>query len=216
MFRQGVKRAMSVAERVRAIRETHGDSIRDAEQRTGISRGTLHRMELGYAPRDLRATVERFAAAYGISVDELLAGQTPRGILEWRIRRLDRRERLRLVMIGLQGRVYLALEFLQDQFSSQLDLQRLSIASSLPRVEVETAIRNWRLSEPDRKTAEHIAAGIHAGFGISLDWMLTGYFADEMGLTVPVRCRIPVVAVNAQCARPVMRTSAAKVMEVVS
>lgn len=207
---------MSVAERIRTIRESRGDSIRDAEHKTGISRGTLHRIEQGYTPRNLRETVERFAAGYGVAATELMVGQTPNGVFEWRIRRLDRRERLRLIMAGLPARVHLALDFLADQFPHQVDAGRLALASALPITEVESALRLWRFAAPDRKTAEHLANGIHALVEISHQWLLTGCFADETGLRPPVRQRVPVMGVLAQKARPVSRASTGRVIEIIS
>ncbi len=169
---------------------------------TGISRSTLQRIEQGCDMRTMDSWLRQFARGYGVSEAELLEGQTPKGLFEWRIRMADRSEHLRLLMCSPQERAKLALDFLSDQFPNCLDLRRLATASLLPLSEVEAAIRLWRVSQPDLTTAAMLAEGLHILTGISRQWLLFGSFNTDKARGLAAASRLPRVAVGAQGARP--------------
>lgn len=198
---------MSVAERVRAIREAHGDSLREAARRTGISRSTLQRIEQGCDLRTLDTWLRQFARGYGVAEADLLDSRTPRGMFEWRIRQAHPTDRTAMAMLPIHGRVRLLLSFLQATAPAQLSPERLAAAAGLPAGEVEQALRTWRLRPPDLRTAQAIGLGLHTLFGISRTWILTGWLDEEEGIEGRLVDLLPKAAVLAQSARRPPRPS---------
>jgi DNA-binding Xre family transcriptional regulator len=68
-----VKQKHSVGERVRLLRQGRGWTQRQLEQRSGLERAFLSRLENGRTDLTL-SSLEKIAGAFGLSVSELLKG----------------------------------------------------------------------------------------------------------------------------------------------
>lgn len=66
---------MNVARRVARLRITHGESLREAARRTGVSHTTILRIEKGEVTGSFHETLQKIAAGYGTTLEYLLTGQ---------------------------------------------------------------------------------------------------------------------------------------------
>jgi len=66
---------MNVARRVARLRITHGESLREAARRTGVSHTTIARIEKGEVTGSYHETLQKIAAGYGTTLEYLLTGQ---------------------------------------------------------------------------------------------------------------------------------------------
>lgn len=66
-----------LGERLAKIRVAHGDSLRDAALRTGVSHTTLARLERGEIHHSSPRTLQKIADGYRISIEYLLTGREP-------------------------------------------------------------------------------------------------------------------------------------------
>lgn len=73
---------MSVGRRLARLRAAHGESLREAARRTGISHTTIARIEKGEVTGSFHHTLQQIAQGYGVPFQYLLSGgqeliQTP-------------------------------------------------------------------------------------------------------------------------------------------
>lgn len=68
-----VKKKNALGERVRLLRSNRGWTQRQLEQRSGLERAFLSRLENGRTDLTL-SSLEKIAAAFGLAVSELLKG----------------------------------------------------------------------------------------------------------------------------------------------
>jgi transcriptional regulator with XRE-family HTH domain len=66
---------MSVGQRVAQLRAAHGESLREAAIRTGVSHTTIARIEKGAVTGSFQHTLRQIAQGYGVPFEFLLSDQ---------------------------------------------------------------------------------------------------------------------------------------------
>lgn len=174
---------MSVGALVRKIREDHGDSLLDAQKRTGVSKSTLQRIESGYNVLRLVEYLQKIASGYGIPQEMLLEAQTPKGMFEGFIRSLSPSERFSYLRATSVERAKIMFDFVQVHFPGRTDQKRLASEAGLPVREVADAMSMWPLREPDMHTTTVLIQALTTSTCMELAWFNTGWLADEVGLS---------------------------------
>lgn len=67
-----------LGKRVAQLRAAHGESLREAAARTGVSLTTIARIETGQLSTNLNRTLKAIADGYGVSMEWLQTGREPR------------------------------------------------------------------------------------------------------------------------------------------
>ena len=73
----GIEQATATVQQLRALREEQGVSLAELERRTGIRKSALSRLENSKAPNPTLATLIRYAAALGKTIDLSIADHAP-------------------------------------------------------------------------------------------------------------------------------------------
>jgi transcriptional regulator with XRE-family HTH domain len=66
-----------IGRRVEKLRQAHGESLRDAAARTGVSHTTIRRIELGEVTESFNRTLLAIANGYGVPVEWIHTGKNP-------------------------------------------------------------------------------------------------------------------------------------------
>jgi len=117
---------LHVGRRIAALRAAHGDSLRKAAARTGVSHTTVGRLEAGQFTTALNSTLQKIAEGYGVTVEYLLTGRDPRHDFESSLRRLPPEERNRLYFASPVARVRMLLRFLMAEYAAEFPMDRLA------------------------------------------------------------------------------------------
>ncbi len=117
---------MHVGRRVARLRVAHGESLREAAVRTGVSHTTIARIEKGEVTGSFHRTLRKIADGYGVQLQYLLTGRDPRQAFEQALRRLSPEERSRLYFLPTKGRIELVLEFLAMEYPHQLPIEEMA------------------------------------------------------------------------------------------
>lgn len=123
---------MHIGRRVAKLREAHGESLREAAVRTGVSHTTIARIEKGEVVSSFQSTLRKIAEGYGVRVEFLLAGKDPRQDFEFSLSRLSPEERSRLYFAPARSRLRMVIQFLLSEYGDQVTLFRLSSLMDLP------------------------------------------------------------------------------------
>ncbi len=171
---------MSVGGRVKYLLDSHGHSLRKAQEITGVSHETIRRITNGWEGPTLIEYIRRIAKGYrsrGYHVDEksLMEGLDPKGDFEWTIHQSPFSQRLEMVMMSLQDRVRLTLDFLRAKYPSVCRIETLAAASGLNTADLARILTRWQSRPPERTTAIAIAYGIHRLTDISMMWFNHGW-----------------------------------------
>lgn len=137
---------LSVGKRVSQLRKTHGDTLRQAAQRTGISHTTIARIERGNVTGSYRDTLERIARGYQVPVSFLISEDVPSAAFAAQVRNMPLDQRAVYFFAPASNRVQFAHEFLE---------QKGALSS------------RDRLDEADPYL---VAERLHQEYGLSLHW----------------------------------------------
>jgi transcriptional regulator with XRE-family HTH domain len=110
-------RGMHVGRRVAKLRAAHGESLREAAARTGVSHTTIARIEKGEVTGSFHSTLRKIADGYDVRMEFLLTGRDPRQDFELAIRRLPPDDRSRLYFVSARARVKMVLDFFGGRVS---------------------------------------------------------------------------------------------------
>jgi len=69
----------TIADRVAWLRESHGETLREAAARTGVHYVTINRIERGAVSGSFGSTLRKIASGYGVSLHWLLTGKEQAG-----------------------------------------------------------------------------------------------------------------------------------------
>ncbi len=161
--REGIR--LHVGRRVARLRAAHGESLREAAQRTGVSHTTIARIEKGEVSESFHTTLRKIAEGYGVQMDFLLAGEGPRRSLDAARDRLAPLDRFRLYFAPPQTRSRLILDLLSAGAASgpKVDEQAWAGGARAPTGEVLSQLT-----------------------GIPAPWFMGGSLDDEgLGLLSP-------------------------------
>ncbi len=171
---------MSVGGRVKHLLDSHGHSLRKAHEITGICHETIRRIINGWEGPTLIGYIRRIAEGYraqGYHVDEtsLMEGLDPKGDFEWTIRQAPPLNRLEMVVMSVQERVRLALDFLRARYPKVCAPELLTTASGLRKDEFD----RWRSRPSDLVTTLALATAVNHLTGISKEWFTDGWLKAE-------------------------------------
>jgi transcriptional regulator with XRE-family HTH domain len=173
-----------VGRRIAKLRAAHGESLRDAALRTGVSHTTIARIEKGAVTGSFHTTLLKIADGYGVRAEFLLTGRDPRQGFELAIRRLAPEDRSRLYFVSPRTRIKMVLDFLFKEYSHELTGEQLAdaigidaAALDLLRSDVHTVLTP-ALSEQIASSLAHIT-------GISPHWFTWGTIMEEETSEVP-------------------------------
>lgn len=190
---------MTTAQRIKYLMDKHCHSVREASRKTGVPKTTLLRLLEG-SEANLSKWVSFIARGYEVDPDALLGGKDPRSDFEWSVRRASCRERFDMVLMTMQERLRMTLDFLTKAYPRRCSLVQIAGASGLALRDVEVLRAIWEQTPPDLVTAKALALGIVEVTGIPGVWFLYGLLEDEPTFTRLSRA-LPKAGVLAQKSR---------------
>lgn len=168
-----------IGQRVARLRAAHGDSLREAAMRTGVSHTTIARIEKGEVTGSFHSTLKKIAEGYGVRVEYLLTGRDPRADFESVIRRLPPGERFRLYCASTKERIKVVLDFLAAEYSQEFDLAQLGQALGLDAGPFQALLDNWNGTDLAPEDYARMAEALSRLTGISPHWFRSGSLPDE-------------------------------------
>lgn len=172
---------MTTAQRVKLLLERHGDSIRDAARKSGLSKSTVSRILDGSAG-NLDKWVRQMAEAYGVDPTSLTGGLDAKADFEWSIRRASPRERFEFLLMTLPERVRITLDFLARQYPDRFPARQVAAAAGLTPDQFSQAVSRWDHTPPDLQTARSLANAIECLVQLDPRWFECGLLSDEASL----------------------------------
>jgi len=165
---------LNIGRRVGKLREAHGESLRAAAIRTGVSHTTIARIEKGEVVGSFQSTLRKIADGYGIKVELLLGGRDPRRDFDFILHQLSPEERSRLHFVPPSVRIQMVLRFMVSEYPDDLSIDRLAIASGLSKAELVAELNGPR--EPGLSQASELtlARTLEKMTGIPRQWLVRG------------------------------------------
>lgn len=177
---------MHVGKRVAKLRAAHGESLREAAIRTGVSHTTIARIEKGEVTGSFHSTLRKIADGYGVKVEFLLTGRDPRQDFEFSIRRMAPEERSRLYFMSAQARTKMVLDFLAAEYPHEFSVEQLAQAAGYDEGSVQTLLERWNSLQLSQETTHRIAEALARLTGISPHWFKWGSLATDQAESVTV------------------------------
>lgn len=172
-----------IGRRIAALRAAHGDSLRQAAARTGVSHTTIGRLEAGQASASLNSTLRKIAEGYGVTVEYLLTGRDPHQDLEGALRRLPPEDRARLYFASPLTRLRLVLQFLISEYPAEFPLETLAAQLSLTVDELRRLTGSGELTLAHDRVAV-MAERLAQLTAIPVHWFMVGC-CDELAADIP-------------------------------
>lgn len=165
---------MQVGRRVAKLRAAHGESLRDAANRTGVSHTTIARIEKGEVTGSFHSTLRKIADGYGVRTEFLLTGRDPRQDFEQAIRRLSPEERSQLYFASVKTRVKMVIDFLMAEYTAEFSFDSLAEAIGEDSKTFQQLLDRWQIeSLPDEANGK-LAEALSRITGISHHWFKWG------------------------------------------
>lgn len=173
---------MFVGRRVAKLRSAHGESLREAAVRTGVSHTTIARIEKGEVTGSFHSTLRKIADGYGVKVEFLLTGRDPRQDFEFFIRRLTPDERSRLYFVSPRARTKIVLDFLVAEYPNEFSTDLLAQALGFEVPSLEVLLGRWNTDELPEEANQRIADVLSRMTGISHHWFRWGSLGSDQEL----------------------------------
>lgn len=174
-----------VGTRVAKLRAAHGESLRDAALRTGVSHTTIARIEKGEVTGSFHSTLKKIAEGYGVKVEYLLTGRDPRQEFEFSIRRLPAEERGKLYFVPPRTRTKMVLDFLTAEYGAEFSLEDLAAQVGMDWRDFTELLDNWNSADTPEEVYVRVAEALSRLTGISTHWFKWGTLDDETPEAVP-------------------------------
>ncbi|HEY3363675.1 MAG TPA: helix-turn-helix transcriptional regulator [Symbiobacteriaceae bacterium] len=165
---------MQVGRRVAKLRAAHGESLRDAAARTGVSHTTIARIEKGEITGSFHSTLRKIADGYSVRMEFLLTGRDPRQDFETAIRRLPPDERSRLYFASTRARIKMVLDFLATEYRDEFSIDLLAEAAGFEADGFQVLLDQWHADELPEEVNMRLAETLSRLTGISPHWFRTG------------------------------------------
>lgn len=129
---------MSLGKRVARLRIAHGESLREAAIRTGVSHSTIARIEKGEVTASFHETLQKVADGYQVSLDFLVTGELHPGSTRTS-HRLTPEDKASLLFSSGRERLHRTLTLVttrrggitREQFAASLGLDLQTLESAL-------------------------------------------------------------------------------------
>ncbi len=174
-----------IGRRIAAIRAAHGDSLRQASIRTGVSHTTIARIEHGQATTSLHSTLRKIAEGYGVTIEYLMTGRDPRQDFEQSIRRLPPHERSRLYFTSALNRTRMVLQFLIAEYPQEFPLERLAQTLGIEVATIQGLLDEGEASRLPDGVIRRMGEDLSRLTGISRHWFRSGYMGADQAEGVP-------------------------------
>jgi transcriptional regulator with XRE-family HTH domain len=174
---------MSIGRRVARIRASHGESLREAAVRTGVSHTTIARIEKGEVTGSFYSTLRKIADGYGVKLEYLLTGRDPRHDFEVALRRLPPEERSRLYFASARARVKMVLDFLMAEYPQEFSMEQLAEAAGIDPERFMRALDDWHSDGFSEETCQQLGEVLSRVTGISPHWFRCGALDGETAMT---------------------------------
>jgi len=165
---------LNVGRRVGKLREAHGESLRAAAIRTGVSHTTIARIEKGDVVGSFQSTLRKIADGYGVRVEFLLGGRDPRRDFDFILHQLSPEERSRLHFLPPRVRIQMVLRFMLTEYPDELSLDRLAASSGIPKEMLAALVTETASTGLARQLEVQLAKTLEQMTGIPQHWFVRG------------------------------------------
>ncbi len=165
---------MHAGKRIAELRLAHGDSLRDAAQRTGVSHTTIARLEGGEVTTSFHKTLKKIADGYGVRLEYLLTGRDPRYDFERALDHLSLHDRNRLYLLSFRTRLHMLLGFLCAEYADEISLKQVANAAGIELDEPESLLEARALDSLDDESCRRLTTVLSRVTGIPLAWFEWG------------------------------------------
>lgn len=169
---------MSIGQRLRELRESYGESIREAARRTGVAHVTWSRLERDKVPHAYRATLEKVAQGYGVSLSYLTGGRDHEAGLGSHVRCGGSRQRLMLVLSPAQ-RIYTTLRFLATRHRDSYSLEQIAKAAGIDVTLLRAYVCGSRPTALPQVLLRRLADGLGKITNLAPEWFWWGGLGTE-------------------------------------
>ncbi|HLO01988.1 MAG TPA: helix-turn-helix transcriptional regulator [Symbiobacteriaceae bacterium] len=176
---------MQIGRRVAKLRASHGESLREASIRTGVSHTTIARIEKGEVSGSFHSTLKKVADGYGVRVEFLLTGRDPRQSFEEALQRLSSGERSRLYFLTPHARTQMVLDFLATEFAHDFSWERVIRNAGLSFSNGATLLQHWQASRLTEEEQQRLSKSLAKLTGIPLSWFQAGVIDQEAEPPMP-------------------------------
>lgn len=165
---------MQVGKRIAKLRASHGESLREAAIRTGVSHTTIARIEKGEVVGSFHSTLRKIADGYGVRMEFLLNGRDPRHDFEVAVRRLPPEERSKLYFAPARTRIQMVLDFLVAEYPSEFSLDQVAAMAGCPEEDFEGFLQRWHANQLSDEANVRLAEALSRMTGITPHWFRWG------------------------------------------
>lgn len=175
---------MQIGRRVAKLRAAHGESLRDAAVRTGVSHTTIARIEKGEVTGSFHSTLHKIAEGYGVRTEFLLTGRDPRQDFEQAIRRLPPEERSQLYFASVRTRVKMVLDFLMAEYPNEFEFEQLATSLGNDGLSFQDLLNRWQSDQLPEEMNLRLAETLSRLTGISQHWFRWGVTGGNEGVEI--------------------------------
>lgn len=165
---------MQIGRRVAKLRAAHGESLRDAAVRTGVSHTTIARIEKGEVTGSFHSTLRKIADGYGVRTEFLLTGRDPRQDFEQALRRLPAEERAQLYFASVRTRIKMVLDFLMAEYPNEFSFDQLAQSIGADGLSFPDLLNEWHADTLPEDVNLKLAETLSRITGISQHWFRWG------------------------------------------
>lgn len=170
-----------IGNRVARLRTAHGESLREAALRTGVSHTTITRIEKGEVTGSFHSTLEKIASGYGVSVEYLLTGRDPHQEFTNLIRSMPEERRYQFYFLSPRHRTLLVLDFLRNEYPAEFGTDKVARQAGLSVQDLENALAGWEQDDSGEEVYLQVATVLSRLTGISRHWFYWGGMDEETG-----------------------------------
>lgn len=174
-----------VGRRIAKLRAAHGESLREAAVRTGVSHTTIARIEKGEVTGSFHSTLRKIAEGYGVRMEFLLTGRDPRQDFEQAVRKLSPEERSKLYFLSARTRIKMVLDFLMGEYPDEFSMEQVSKAAGMDRTEFLDMLAQWQEEKLPEEADQKLAEALSRVTGISTHWFTCGTVGTDQADDMP-------------------------------
>ncbi len=172
---------VQVGRRVAKLREAHGESLREAAVRTGVSHTTIARIEKGEVTGSFQSTLRKIAEGYGVRMEFLLGGRDVRQDFVFSLHGLPAEQRSKLYFVPSRERIRMVLRFLLTEYPADFPLAQLAATLAISDTGLLAFVEATEPALDPPVDDLQLATGLAAATGIPRHWFLSGSLGEESG-----------------------------------